>query len=77
MVKCRSKKRPICSNRSALDTLGLTRFDLAADAPRVMDALCDEVRAANESAALIKPVRIERRSPDVIGRAGRSQHGLC
>lgn len=29
----------------ALDTLGMIRFDFTADAPRVLDALCDEVRA--------------------------------
>ena len=41
----------------ALDTLGMMRFDFTADAPRVMTALCDEVRAGVERDKLLAQVR--------------------
>ncbi len=42
----------------ALDTLGMTRFEFTADAPRVMTALCDEVRAGVERDKLLAQVRV-------------------
>lgn len=58
----------------ALDTLGMTRFDFTADAPRVLDVLCDEVRAGIDGDKLLAQVRVilyERRyvipAPRTVG----------
>jgi hypothetical protein len=42
----------------ALDTLGMTRFDFTADAPRVLDTLCDEVRTGVDGDKLLAQVRV-------------------
>ncbi|MGH8335962.1 MAG: DUF4158 domain-containing protein, partial [Gammaproteobacteria bacterium] len=62
----------------ALDTLGMTRFEYAADAPRVMSALCDEVRAGVERDKLLVQVRVilyERRyvipAPRTVGELAK------
>ena len=62
----------------ALDTLGMTRFDFAADAPRVLDALCDEVRAGVDRDKLLAQARVilyERRyvipAPRTVGELAK------
>ena len=62
----------------ARDTLGMTRFDFAADAPRVMDALCDEVRAGVDAEKLLTETRVilyERRfvipAPRTVGELAK------
>jgi hypothetical protein len=62
----------------ALDTLGMTRFDFTADAPRVLDVLCDEVRAGVDGDKLLAQVRVilyERRyvipAPRTVGELAK------
>src|ERR1700730_14774714 len=62
----------------ALDTLGMTRFEIIADAPRVLDALCDEVRAGVNGDKLLAQVRVilyERRyvipAPRTVGELAK------
>ena len=62
----------------ALDTLGMTRFEITADAPRVLDALCDEVRAGVDGDKLLAQVRVilyERRyvipAPRTVGELAK------
>ena len=62
----------------ALDIVGMTRFDLTADAPRVMDALCDEVRAGVDGDRLLAQTRVilyERRyvipAPRTVGELAK------
>jgi hypothetical protein len=42
----------------ALDTLGKVRFDSTADAPRVLDALCDIVRTGIDGEKLLAEARV-------------------
>ena len=42
----------------ALDVLGLIRFDAKADSPRVLEALCDTVRAGVDSDQLLSETRV-------------------
>jgi Domain of unknown function (DUF4158) len=58
----------------ALDVLGLVRFEAQADAPRVLEAICDKVRAGIEANQLLTETRVilyERRfvlpAPRVVG----------
>jgi hypothetical protein len=62
----------------ALDTVGMTRFDLTADAPRVLDALCDQVRAGVDRNNLLSQTRVilyERRyvipAPRTVGELAK------
>ncbi len=62
----------------ALDTLGMARFDFTADAPRVLAALCNEVRAGVDSDKLLAQVRVilyERRyvipAPRTVGELAK------
>jgi TnpA family transposase len=62
----------------ALDTLGMTRFDVAADAPRVLGTLCDEVRAGVVGDGLLAEARVilyERRyvipAPRTVGELAK------
>jgi hypothetical protein len=57
---------------------GVTRFELTADVPRVLDALCDEVRAGVESDKLLAQPRVilyERRyvtpAPRTVGELAK------
>jgi hypothetical protein len=69
----------------ALDTVGMTRFDLTADAPRVLDALCDQVRAGVDRDNLLAQTRVilyERRyvipAPRTVGElAKRARQGVA
>jgi hypothetical protein len=42
----------------ALDALGLIRFDAKSDSPRVLQALCDKVRAGVDAAQLLSETRV-------------------
>ena len=44
--------------QSALDVLGLIRFDATSDSPRVLEALCDKVRAGIDADKLLAETRI-------------------
>jgi Domain of unknown function (DUF4158) len=62
----------------ALDTLGMTRFESTADVPRVLDALCDEVRAGLDGDRLLAQTRVilyERRyvipAPRTVGELAK------
>jgi TnpA family transposase len=62
----------------ALDTLGLTRFEIISDAPRVLDSLCDEVRAGVDGDKLLAQARVilyERRfvipAPRTLGEIAK------
>ena len=62
----------------ALDTVGMTRFELTADAPRVLDALCDQVRAGVDRDNLLAQTRVilyERRyvipAPRTVGELAK------
>ena len=62
----------------ALDTLGMTRFEITADAPRVLDAVCDEVRAGVDGDKLLAQARVilyERRyvipAPRTVGELAK------
>jgi hypothetical protein len=53
------RRQPLYNHQQfALDTLGMTRFEIIADAPRVLDALCDEVRAGVDGDKLLAQVRV-------------------
>jgi TnpA family transposase len=62
----------------ALDAVGMTRFDLGADAPRLLDVLCDGVRAGIDGDKLLAQIRVvlyERRfvipAPRTVGELAR------
>ena len=62
----------------ALDSVGMTRFDLTADAPRVLDALYDQVRAGVDRDNLLAQTRVilyERRyvipAPRTVGELAK------
>src|ERR1019366_7546583 len=62
----------------ALDTRGMTRFEITADAPRVLDTLCDEVRAGVDGDRLLAQTRVilyERRyvipAPRTVGELAK------
>jgi len=67
----------------ALDILGLTRFEIISDAPRVLDSLCDEVRAGVDGDKLQAQARVilyERRfvipAPRTSAALTRTSPGL-
>src|ERR1700691_5813401 len=62
----------------ALDVLGLVRFEMEADAPRVLETICDKVRAGIDADHLLTEIRVilyERRfvlpAPRVVGDLAR------
>jgi TnpA family transposase len=62
----------------ALDVLGLVRFEAEADAPRVLEAICDKVRAGIDADQLLTEIRVilyDRRfvlpAPRVVGDLAR------